>query len=104
MKENKNVIAGPTTRNVFFQLRSLTTVTLFRIAFGIVWLLDGSMKFLWLQPSDVVKLIHHASVGQPAWLHPWYNFWIASLTSTPAAFLHGIGLIELALGLLSYYA
>src|SRR5215470_15137863 len=30
---------------------------------------------------------------------PWYNFWIASLTSTPAAFLHGIGLIELALGL-----
>ena len=54
---------------------------------------------MWLQPSNVVKLIHDASQGQPAWLHPWYNFWTVSLTSTPAAFLHGIGLIELALGL-----
>ena len=99
MKENKSVLPRITTQNIFFQPRSLTGVTLFRIAFGIVWILDGSMKFLWLQPSDVVKLIHHASQGQPAWLHPWYNFWIASLTSTPAAFLHGIGLIELALGL-----
>src|SRR5215472_17636840 len=74
-------------------------VTLFRIAFGIVWLVDGALKFVWLQPSDVVTLVQRASQGQPAWLHPWYNFWIASLTSTPAAFLHGIGLIELALGL-----
>src|SRR5215472_8812937 len=99
MEENKSVLPRITTQNIFFQPRSLTGVTLFRIAFGIVWILDGSMIFLWLQPSDVVKLIHHASQGQPAWLHPWYNFWIASLTSTPAAFLHGIGFIELAVGL-----
>jgi hypothetical protein len=32
------------------------------------------------------------------WLHPWYNFWTASLTSAPAAFLHDIASIELALG------
>jgi len=44
-------------------------------------------------------LIHHASQGQPGWLNPWYNFWIASLTSTPAAFLHGIG-SALVIGLL----
>jgi uncharacterized membrane protein YphA (DoxX/SURF4 family) len=44
-------------------------------------------------------LVQNASQGQPAWLHSWYNFWIASLTSTPTAFLHGIGLIELSLGL-----
>lgn len=56
------------------------------------------MKFLWLQPSDVIKLIQNASQGQPSWLHPWYNFWTASLTSTPSAFLHCIGLIELSLG------
>src|SRR5215469_7956216 len=98
MKENKSVLARLPTRNVFFQPRSLTGVTLFRIAFGIVWLLDRSMKFLWLQPSNIVKLVQDASQGQPAWLHPWYNFWIASLNSTPAAFLHGIGLIELSLG------
>jgi len=39
-------------------IRSLNAVTLFRIAFGIVWLIDGVMKFVWLQPSDVIKLVH----------------------------------------------
>jgi uncharacterized membrane protein YphA (DoxX/SURF4 family) len=79
-------------------IRSLNAVTLFRIAFGIVWLIDGVMKFVWLQPSDVIKLVQGASQGQPAWLQPWFNFWISSVTSAPAAYLYGIGLIELALG------
>ena len=56
------------------------------------------LKISLLQPSDVIKLIQEVSQGQPGWLNPWYNFWISSLTSTPAAFLHGIGLIELTLG------
>ena len=73
MKENKSVVTSPTTRNIFFQFRSLSAVTLFRIAFGIVWLVDGSMKFLWVQPSDVVKLVQDASFsdfytnGFPSW-------------------------------------
>jgi nitrite reductase (NO-forming) len=98
MKHDNGVIAGRKVPNLFIQLPSLSAVTLFRIAFGIVWLVDGAIKFLWLQPSDVIKLVQNASQGQPAWLHPWYNFWTASLTSTPTAFLHGIGLIELSLG------
>jgi hypothetical protein len=52
---NKNIIASRTTLNRFFQLRSLSSVTLFKIAFDIVWPVDGSMKFVWLQPSDLVK-------------------------------------------------
>ena len=92
-------MSSPTTLNGFFQPRSLIAFTLLRVVFGIVWLVDGSIKFLLLQPSDVMVLIHHASQGQPGWLNPWYNFWIASLTSTPAAFLHGIG-SALVIGLL----
>ena len=68
MKENKGVTASQTAPNLFIQLPSLSAVTLFRIAFGIVWLVDGAQKILWLQPS------------------------------TPTTFLHGIGLIELFLG------
>src|SRR5215469_17121195 len=98
MKEKKSVISSRTTPNLFIQLPSLSSVTLFRIVFGTVWPVDGALKFVWLQPSDVVTLVQKASQGQPAWLHPWYNFWTASLTSTPTAFLHGIGLIELSLG------
>jgi nitrite reductase (NO-forming) len=87
-----------TTVNVLSQLRSLSAVTLFRIAFGIVWLLDGLMKFTWLQSSDVIKLAQGAGQSQPTWLHPWYNFWIASVTSAPTAFLYSTGVFELALG------
>src|SRR5215472_9127013 len=97
MKENKSVITSRTAPNLFIQLPSLSAVTLFRIAFGIVWLVDGAVKFLWLQPSDVVTLVQKASQGQPAWLHPWYNFWTASLTSTPTVFLHGINRVILGM-------
>jgi nitrite reductase (NO-forming) len=99
MKENKSAITTPTTPTKLFQVQSLNAVTLFRMAFGIVWLLDGALKLFWCQPSDVVMLVQKASQGQPAWLHPWYNFWTASLASTPTAFLHGIALIEVSLGL-----
>ena len=80
------------------QIRSITAFTTFRIAFGIVWVIDGLMKFVWLQPFDVIDLVQGAGQGQPGWLQPWYNFWIVSVTSAPAAFLYGIGTIELALG------
>jgi hypothetical protein len=55
MKENKSGIASLTAPNLFIQLPSLIAVTLFRIAFGIVWLVDGAIKFVWLQPSDVIS-------------------------------------------------
>jgi thiosulfate dehydrogenase [quinone] large subunit len=99
MKEKKSVVPSRTVPHVFIQLPTPSSVALFRIAFGIVWLVDAALKFLWLQPSDMIALVQKVSQGQPAWLHSWYNFWTASLTSTPTAFLHGIGLIELALGL-----
>src|SRR5215467_11081486 len=100
MKENRSVtsLSRLTTLTRFFQPRSLIAFTLFRVAFGVVWLVDGSMKFLLCQPSDVIKLIQDASQGQPGWLNAWYKFWLASLTSTPTAFLHSIGSIELILG------
>ena len=78
--------------------RTINAFTIFRIAFGLVWVIDGIMKFVWLQPSDVVNLVQGAGQGQPSWLQPWYNFWIASVASAPASFLYGIGAIELALG------
>ena len=60
MKQNKGVKASRAAPILSFRLRSLSALTLFRIAFGIVWLVDGSMKFLWPQPSDVVTLVQKA--------------------------------------------
>lgn len=79
--------------------KSVNAFTLFRIAFGLVWVIDGLMKFVFMQPSDVVNLVSTAGQGQPGWLQPWYSFWIGAVTSAPAGFLYGVGAAELILGL-----
>jgi uncharacterized membrane protein YphA (DoxX/SURF4 family) len=80
------------------QTRSLNAFTAFRIAFGLVWLIDGLMKIAYLQPSDIVNMVQTAGQGQPGWLQPWYNFWLSSVTSSPAAAFYSIGAIEALLG------
>ncbi len=77
--------------------RSLSAFTLFRVAFGVVWLLDGLMKFVWLQPSNVLGLVSGAGQGQPDWLQGWFSFWSHAVSSNPSAFLYGVGTLELAL-------
>lgn len=79
--------------------RSVGAYTLFRIAFGIVWLIDGIMKFVYLQPSDVVDLVNGAGDGQPVWLQGWFSFWSNIIAASPGFMLYFIGLLELALGM-----
>lgn len=69
-----------------------------RVIFGLVWIIDGTMKFVWLGPSDVATLVQGAASGQPAWLAPWYNFWTSIITLNAAFVLYGVGLWELILG------
>jgi nitrite reductase (NO-forming) len=67
-----------------------------RIIIGVVWLIDGSLKF---QPgfvdsfSGLIK-----SAGQPAWLQPWFNFWYNVTVGNAAPFVYGIGILEISLG------
>jgi len=67
-----------------------------RIILGIVWLIDGSLKF---QPgfvdsfSGLIK-----SAGQPGWLQPWFNFWYNVTVGNAAPFVYGIGILEISLG------
>jgi nitrite reductase (NO-forming) len=77
-------------RNVYW-LKSLI-----RIVFGVVWLIDGYLKF---QPGfvdsfpDLIK-----SSGQPSWLQPWFNFWYNITVGNAAPFVYGIGILEVSLG------
>ena len=79
--------------------RSLNAFTAFRIVFGIVWLIDGLIKFAFLQPSDIVNMVQTAGQGQPSWLQPWFHFWLSSVTSSATAAYYSIGAIEILLGL-----
>ncbi len=72
--------------------------TFLRLVFGLVWVIDGVMKFVWLGPDDVTSLVTGAGQGQPSWLQPWFTFWINVVASNPGFVLYGVGLLELALG------
>jgi uncharacterized membrane protein YphA (DoxX/SURF4 family) len=70
--------------------------SLIRIIVGVVWLVDGSLKF---QPGFVdsfPNLIKTA--GQPGWLQPWFNFWYSVTVANAAPFVYGTGTLEILLG------
>ncbi len=69
----------------------------FRVGFGIIWLLDGALKFA---PGFVSSFAGSVSgSGQPAWLGPWFAFWANQVNSDPAFWVYFTGSLELLLGL-----
>jgi hypothetical protein len=70
--------------------------SLLRIILGIVWLIDGYLKFSPGLVDSFPALIK--SEGQPSWLQPWFNFWSSVTSANGAPFVYSIGTLELALG------
>ncbi len=101
MSVTKNSVGGSRTddkvASANWVVRNVYRVKSFiRIILGIVWLIDGSLKF---RPGfvdsfpDLIK-----SAGQPAWLQPWFNFWYNVTVGNAAPFVYGIGILEISLG------
>ena len=67
-----------------------------RVVVGIVWLVDGSLKFAPGFVDSFPSLIK--AEGQPAWLQPWFSFWSNVATSNAALIVYTTGALELALG------
>jgi nitrite reductase (NO-forming) len=47
-----------------------------RIAFGVIWLIDATLKWLPGFRSSYMSVIMGEAQGQPGWLRPWFDFWI----------------------------
>ena len=47
-----------------------------RIAFGVIWLIDATLKWLPGFRSSYMSVIMSEAQGQPGWLRPWFDFWI----------------------------
>ena len=47
-----------------------------RIAFGVIWLIDATLKWLPGFRAGYMSTIMGEAQGQPGWLRPWFNFWI----------------------------
>lgn len=68
-----------------------------RVVFGIVWGIDGALKFQPGVAQSLSGMISDAGQGQPAWLAPWFAFWSQTVSANPAFFATTIGLFETAL-------
>jgi uncharacterized membrane protein YphA (DoxX/SURF4 family) len=70
--------------------------TAIRIVFGVVWAIDGALKFQPGFADSLPQMISDAGQGQPGWLQPWFAFWSQTVSGNPAFFTTTIGLFELA--------
>jgi uncharacterized membrane protein YphA (DoxX/SURF4 family) len=65
-----------------------------RITFGVIWLIDATLKWLPGFRSDYMSMIMGAGQGQPGWLHWWFNFWTNLQHSEVMFFAYLVAIIE----------
>ena len=91
-------MAGVKKRNFIYR-NAVYIKSIARITFGFVWLIDAYFKF---QPGFVQNfsnLIQAGGQGQPAWLAPWFSFWVNFTSMNPAAWGYVIAFSELAIAI-----
>lgn len=82
-------------------LWSVALVSAVRAAFGVVWVIDAYLTWRPEFASHYVGYLQNALQGQPGWLVPWFNLWIAIVSPIPGVFVWLTRIIEtlIALGL-----
>jgi uncharacterized membrane protein YphA (DoxX/SURF4 family) len=70
-----------------------------RTAFGLVWAIDAYLKFRPEFLTGYLDIIKGAASGQPAWLTPWFNFWVSTISLNPDFFAWSTRIIEVAIAI-----
>lgn len=61
-------------------------IAVLRLGFGMLWAIDAYLKW---QPAFLrgfISYVAQAAQGQPAWLTPWFHFWLGFLRLDPHLF------------------
>jgi nitrite reductase (NO-forming) len=66
----------------------------FRIAFGLVWLIDAALKWEPAFRAEYTEMLRMAAKGQPGWLHGWFHFWINLVAPNAGFFTYSTAVIE----------
>ena len=77
-----------------------------RITFGVIWLIDATLKWLPGFRAGYMSTIMGEAQSQPGWLRPWFDFWIR-LQHPEAVFLaYLVAVVEtlIALALIAGFA
>jgi nitrite reductase (NO-forming) len=69
------------------------------VAFGLIWLVDATLKWLPGFRSQYLATTKGAADGQPAVLHPWFRFWIAVQSHGTMTWAYAIALAETLIAL-----
>src|SRR5215472_14060487 len=77
-----------------------------RIAFGVIWLIDATFKWLPGFRASYMDTIMGEAQGQPGWLKPWFDFWIRFQhpNAMPMAWLVAVVETLIALALIAGFA
>ena len=77
-----------------------------RISFGIVWLIDATLKWLPGFRASYMTVIMAEAQGQPGWLQPWFRFWIniQHPDAMPLAYLVAVAETLIAVALIAGFA
>ncbi|NNN17475.1 MAG: DoxX family protein [Thermoplasmata archaeon] len=73
--------------------------TIFRVLLGVIWLIDGVLKFTSGFVDGFLAAVQAAQANAPSWLSGWYSFWVAQATANPSLIVYTVGVLEVFLGL-----
>lgn len=90
---SETVVASTGASNWWVR-NAMSLKSVFRILFGVIWLIDGALKF---QPGFVDQFSVSGD-GQPAWLGGWFSLWAGPVNGNAAFWVYLTGSLELALG------
>ena len=66
----------------------------FRIAFGLIWLIDAGLKWEPAFRSGFAGMLREAAHGQPGWLHGWFHLWMNLVAPNSGFFAYSTAVIE----------
>lgn len=70
-----------------------------RVLLGIVWMIDGILKFTSGFASIFLSNLQSTQQTAPSWLSGWFQFWVNVTSPNPAAVVYTVGAFELLLGI-----
>ncbi|MCI4358030.1 MAG: DoxX family protein [Thermoplasmata archaeon] len=96
-------MSGPSssmpTRSNWWVRNVVPLKTLFRILFGVVWIVAGALKFSSGFVSNFPAAVQTASGNAPGWLSGWYSFWLTQANANAQLIVYSVGGLELVLGI-----
>ncbi len=73
--------------------------TAFRLLLGLVWFVDGILKFTSGYVDSFLGDVQNSQANAPAWLSGWYSFWATQASSNAPLIVSTVGVLEVTLGL-----